>query len=171
MDAFPRYISTIHSQCSDIESRQVLLGNLIEEERGEENHPELWLRFCEALGASRKQVKNVDKLDTTKELIDGYFQLTRSSYAKGVGALYAYERQVPAVAESKIDGLKAFYGIDSEEGLKFFKVHITADQWHSEECLALINKLPEDQKAEAFDGAAIGAKLLWKFLDGIQATC
>ncbi len=41
--AFPRYISAIHSRCSDIKNRQVLLANLIEEESGEENHPELWL--------------------------------------------------------------------------------------------------------------------------------
>ena len=163
VEAFPRYISAIHSQCEDIESRQVLLG--------EESHPELWLRFAETLGASRQEVKNVDKLDNTKNLVDGYFELARASYAKGLGALYAYERQVPAVAESKISGLKEFYNIDSEDGLKFFNVHITADQWHSAECLALIEKLPENQKAEAYDGAIEGAKLLWNFLDGVQARC
>ena len=103
-------------------------------------------------------------------MVDGYFKLARNSYAKGLGALYAYERQVPAVAESKISGLKAFYDIDNENGLKFFNVHITADQWHSAECLALIEKLPEKQKAQAFDGAVEGAKLLWNFLDGIQAS-
>ena len=54
--------------------------------------------------------------------------------------------------------------------MKFFNVHITADQWHSAECLALIEKLPEKQKAQAFDGAVEGAKLLWNFLDGIQAS-
>jgi pyrroloquinoline-quinone synthase len=171
VEAFPRYISAIHSQCDDIESRQVLLDNLTEEEKGEENHPELWLRFAETLGTTRQEVKNVDKLYNTKNLVDGYFELARTSYAKGLGALYAYERQVPAVAESKIAGLKAFYNIDNENGLKFFNVHITADQWHSSECLELIEKLPEQQKAEAFDGAVEGAKLLWKFLDGIQASC
>ncbi|HJD53899.1 MAG TPA: hypothetical protein LFW11_00625 [Rickettsia endosymbiont of Proechinophthirus fluctus] len=34
-------LSAIHSKCSDIQARQILLGNLIEEEQGEENHPEL----------------------------------------------------------------------------------------------------------------------------------
>lgn len=171
VDAFPRYISTIHSQCKDIESRQVLLGNLTEEESGEENHPELWLRFAEKLGASRQQVKNAELLENTRSLVEGYFDLARSSYAKGLGALYAYERQVPEVAQSKIDGLKKFYNIDSEEALKFFKVHITADQWHSEECEALIEKLSPEEKVEAYQGAIEGAKLLWGFLDGMQANC
>jgi len=42
--AFPRYLSAIHSRCADIATRQAILENLIEEERGSENHPELWLR-------------------------------------------------------------------------------------------------------------------------------
>jgi pyrroloquinoline-quinone synthase len=171
VEAFPRYISTIHSQCDDISSRQVLLGNLTEEEKGEENHPELWLRFSESLGVTREEVKNVTKLDNTNNLIEGFFQLARTSYAKGLGALYAYERQVPEIAKSKIAGLKEFYNIISTEGLKFFNVHITADEWHSEECLGLIEKLsPEDQE-EAFDGAIEGARLLWKFLDGVHTNC
>jgi pyrroloquinoline-quinone synthase len=171
VESFPRYISTIHSQCADIESRQVLLANLVDEEQGEENHPELWLRFAEKLGSTRSEVKNVDKLENTKALIDGYFNLAKKSYALGLGALYAYERQVPAVAKSKIDGLKKFYNIQDEEGLKFFTVHMKADEWHSEEVADLIMKLSDEQQVEAFDGAVKGAKLLWQFLDGIQATC
>ena len=32
--AFPRYLSAIHSRCDDIATRQAVLENLIEEERG-----------------------------------------------------------------------------------------------------------------------------------------
>ena len=45
VSAFPRYISTIHSMCADINNRQVLLDNLVDEEKGSENHPELWQRL------------------------------------------------------------------------------------------------------------------------------
>src|SRR5687768_4747226 len=41
--AFPTYVSAVHSRCEDVSIRQELLENLIEEERGTENHPELWL--------------------------------------------------------------------------------------------------------------------------------
>src|SRR5688500_19221606 len=47
--AFPTYVSAVHSRCDDVALRQELLENLIEEERGTENHPELWLRFAEGL--------------------------------------------------------------------------------------------------------------------------
>ena len=171
VDAFPRYISTIHSKCADIESRQVLLGNLTEEEKGPENHPELWLRFAEGLGTTRAEVKGATLNKETQELVEGYYELANQSYAKGLGALYAYERQVPEVAKSKIDGLEKFYGITTEQALKFFNVHITADEWHSEECADLIKKLsPQDQQIAA-NGAVEGAKLLWKFLDGMEVSC
>ncbi len=169
--AFPRYISSIHSKCDDIKSRQVLLGNLIEEEQGEENHPELWLRFAENLGTSREEVEKAELGEKTKALIEGFFKLAGESYAKGIGALYAYERQVPEVAKSKIDGLEKFYDIKSEQALKFFKVHIHADEWHSEECANLIKNLSVQDQKEAKKGAVEGAKLLWQFLDGVSVQC
>lgn len=168
VSAFPRYISTIHSKCADINSRQVLLDNLIDEEKGPENHPELWQRFAESLGVNRERVVNAQLNKETKELIDGFFALCHESYAKGLGALYAYEYQVPDVATSKIDGLKKFYNLHGEHGLKFFHVHIGADEWHSQECINLLNNLPAKEQEEARAGANAAAKLLWKFLDGVN---
>ena len=55
---FPRYLSSIHSNCEDIKTRQILLDNLIDEEKGEENHPELWMRFAEGMGNSRQKIKH-----------------------------------------------------------------------------------------------------------------
>ena len=168
---FPRYISKIHSECDDITSRQVLLGNLIEEEKGDENHPELWLRFAEGLGVKRSDVENAELKQETRNLVDGFFKLADASYAKGLGALYSYERQVPEVAKSKIEGLEKFYGITGEQALKFFNVHIAADEWHSEECASLIEKLSPEEQEEAKKGALEGAKLLWQFLDGMVKHC
>ena len=55
--AFPRYVSAVHANCEDQTTRQALLENLISEDRGEKNHPELWLRFAEGLGQKREDVK------------------------------------------------------------------------------------------------------------------
>src|SRR5919197_5483420 len=63
--AFPRYLSAIHAQTADLETRRHLLDNLIDEERGEENHPELWLRFAEGIGAARSEVRSADPLPST----------------------------------------------------------------------------------------------------------
>jgi pyrroloquinoline-quinone synthase len=165
--AFPRYISSIHSLCEKIEDRQVLLENLIDEEQGAENHPELWMQFAEGLGCSRENCRT-QELNSTKKLVEEYFEITRSSYASGLGALYAYERQSPEVAKSKIDGLQKFYNIQDEQTLKFFTVHMEADEWHTEECANLLDEMNQDDQQAALGGAIKGAQLLWNFLDEMQ---
>ncbi len=125
--AFPRYISGIHSLCPNLKMRQVLLGNLIEEEQGDENHPELWQRFAEGLGVARSELCENAQIKETRELVDGYFDIVKSDFAAGLGALYAYERQTPEVSKSKIEGLKKHYSINDERSLKFFTVHMEAD--------------------------------------------
>ena len=166
--AFPRYISGIHTQCSDLKTRQVLLGNLIEEEQGAENHPELWKQFGEGLGLSRVEFDEKPQLSATNALVDGYFDHVRSDFSAGLGALYAYERQTPEVATSKIEGLCNHYGITDERTLKFFDVHADADVWHREECAKLIEGLSEAEQQKVLEGAEAGAKLLWGFLDGMM---
>ncbi|WCR58518.1 MAG: PqqC-like protein [Wolbachia endosymbiont of Ctenocephalides felis wCfeJ] len=166
--AFPRYISSIHSLCPNLKMRQVLLGNLVEEEQGDENHPELWQRFAEGLGVSRSDLREDAQIKETQELVDGYFDIVRSGFAMGLGALHAYERQTPEVSKSKIDGLKKHYSINDERSLQFFTVHMHADEWHSEECANLIADLNEEEQGKVMQGAKKGAKLLWGFLDGMM---
>ena len=59
--AFPRYVSGIHTQCDDLSARKALLDNLVDEESGDEHHPELWLRFAEGLGESREVVQKLPR--------------------------------------------------------------------------------------------------------------
>lgn len=48
--AFPTYLSAVHAKCDDQATRQQLLSNLIDEEAGSPNHPDLWKKFAEGLG-------------------------------------------------------------------------------------------------------------------------
>ena len=56
--AFPTYVSGVHSHCEDAALRQELLENLIEEERGEQNHPFLWRRFAASVGAAESDLSS-----------------------------------------------------------------------------------------------------------------
>src|ERR1700709_2270989 len=49
--AFPTYLSAVHAQCDDQPTRRQILSNLIDEEAGHPNHPELWLKFADSLGS------------------------------------------------------------------------------------------------------------------------
>ena len=115
--------------------------------------------------AVRGQVLNAE----TRALIDTLRKLSRQSYAAGLGALYAYESQFPGVASAKIEGLIDRYGIADEPTLRFFRVHESADVEHSAVCRDLLDRLPEDQKAEAIAAGEELAGALWNFLSGVEA--
>ena len=168
--AFPTFLSAMHHQTEDIAIRQMLLENLIEEERGTENHPELWLRFCDSLGLSRDEVLASTASHATRKLIDAVRETARNGELhEGLAALYAYESQVPAVAKSKIDGLAKWYGITADRDIAFFSVHIEADVVHSEASRTLLNQICDTPEKVASAGEAASRTLdaLYGFLDSV----
>jgi pyrroloquinoline-quinone synthase len=168
--AFPTYVSGVHSQCDDLATRQMLLENLIDEERGPENHPELWLRFAEGLGVARADVRNASLLPSTEASVANLKSLTLSQdYRKGLAALYGYESQIPSVARTKREGLKTFYGIADERAISFFRVHESIDILHQKTARDVLTRSCETSanRATAIDGARGAAQALWHFLDGV----
>ena len=171
--AFPTYVSATHAACNDIETRQMLLENLIEEERGDDNHPELWLRFAEGLGTQRDEVHNHKALPKTMQSVRILKQLAMSENAEvGMAALYAYEHQIPSVSTTKIDGLKKFYNISDTKSLSFFTEHEEADVIHSQctrEALVKLCSTPEKEE-RALQAAEEAADALNLLLDGVVET-
>ena len=125
--------------------------------------------FACGLGESEEAVRAQGLNPETQALIDTFRRLSRRSYASGLGALYAYESQFPAVASAKIEGLIERYGISDEQTLRFFRVHESADVEHSAVCRALLDRLPDDEKAEAVAAGEELAGALWNFLSGVEA--
>ena len=171
--AFPTYVSGVHSRCDDVSIRQQLLENLIEEERGEENHPELWLRFAEALGVTREGARGAELLPSTKDSVRSLQSLTQSAdYREGLAALLAYESQIPEVAQTKREGLKSFYGIEDERAVAFFRVHESIDVLHQQVEMQILEEHCQSQADQdrAIASARDAAKALWSFLDGVSAA-
>lgn len=168
---FPRYVSAAHAACDDIRVRQLLLENLIDEDRGEGNHPELWMRFADGLGVDRDEVRDARLLPKTRASVGEMVRLTRSeNFRDGLAALYAYESQVPMVARTKREGLAAFYGIEDARAVEFFTVHEEADIEHSgvERRLLAAHCRTDEAQERALEAAESAAKALWLFLDGVQ---
>jgi pyrroloquinoline-quinone synthase len=75
---------------------------------------------------------------------------------------------VPAVAASKIDGLKRHYGIDDDETLRFFTVHLEVDERHAEVARELLERtVPADERQTALHAASDALDALWRLLDGV----
>ena len=167
--AFPRYISATHSICDDIEKRKILLENLNDEENANGDHPKLWKNFAGAMGADKEKIDEIEPDWFTKDMIDNFFSQARSSYAEGLASLYTYERQIPEIAETKIQGLKKYYGVNSKEGLEFFEAHKSADVVHRAECEKLLDSLSKDEQDKAEKASVMTAKYLWNFLSGMTS--
>jgi len=168
--AFPTYLSAVHAKCDDQATRKQLLDNLIDEEAGSPNHPDLWKQFAKGLGVEDVDLAKTEKEPETKNLI-GTFRTVcgEGSTAEGLAALYAYESQIPAVAESKIDGLRRHYGIDSPRALAYFEVHIQADQEHSKVERDLLERYVDETNAAAvMQSVEKVLAALWEMLSGVE---
>ncbi|NJP09571.1 MAG: CADD family putative folate metabolism protein [Leptolyngbyaceae cyanobacterium RU_5_1] len=175
--AFPTYVSAVHFNTphfkTSIAVRQELLENLIEEERGSQNHPALWRRFSEALGATDAELIETEVLPTTENLVSTFRQLCLNSpFYAGLAALFTYESQIPAISTTKIAGLQRFYGMTNPDEYRFFSVHQSADEWHAEVELKTIEEYADtpDKQAEVLNVATQAADALWQFLDGVYET-
>jgi pyrroloquinoline-quinone synthase len=168
--AFPRFISAIHTRTVSASARQQLLDNLWDEEHGRDNHAELWLRFAEGIGVSRDNVRSSSPNEATQALVSLYGDLTHEApVPAAVAALYAYEKQVPDVSKSKIDGLKEHYGVDDKRSTAFFAVHGVLDVEHSGAERSMLGELATGADESSIEDATRRTlDAWWNFLSAVD---
>jgi pyrroloquinoline-quinone synthase len=167
--AFPTYLSAVHAKCDDQPTRRQLLDNLMDEEAGSPNHPELWLQFAECLGVSKADAQSTEKWNETKNLIETFRSVCSSGATEeGLAALYAYESQIPAVSESKIKGLIENYHVTERRDYEYFSVHVEADREHSAAERQMLSEYVTDENAAPVS-VAVNRILdaLWEMLSGV----
>lgn len=72
-----------------------------------------------------------------------------------------YERQTSTGVEAKVKSFNNHYSI---------KTHKKTDNWHTEELIVLICKLDEKRQQQVCQSTIEGAKVSWRFLDGVNAS-
>src|SRR5213082_1468445 len=167
--AFPTYLSAVHAKCDDQPTRKQILSNLIDEEAGSPNHPELWKQFADALGVDDVDLAKTVKQSETKNLIGTFRSVCgERSTAEGLAALYAYESQIPAICESKIDGLKKHYGFTDPKHYEYFSVHIEADTKHSADEREMLGSYVDDRNIDNVRTSVHRVlDALWQMLSGV----
>ena len=100
-------------------------------------------------------------------LVDTYFELVGDGPVAALAGLAAYETQASAIASSKADGLRRWYGLDAS-GTEFWDVHAAMDADHGEWAIAALDRLGADP-AEVGAAARRGAEAWWALLDERQA--
>ena len=167
VQAFPTWLSATHANSTDLAMRQEIVANLYDEEMGPENHPELWLRFCDALGLDREAVRRADLLPETREAIAAMRNVCRNEPAvAGLTALYAYESQQPEVMKTKREGLRDLYGVKT--GHDYFEVHETIDVAHSANERRVIAAHVAGHEEAALEATDVALTATYAMLDGIE---
>jgi pyrroloquinoline-quinone synthase len=167
--AFPTYLSAVHARCEDQATRKQLLSNLIDEEAGSPNHLELWKKFAEGLGVDDVDLAKTERQPETDNLIDTFRSVCRErSTAEGIAAVYAYESQIPAICESKIDGLKKYYGFTNPKHYEYFSVHFESDREHSAAERKMLVSYIDNHNIETVRGSVRRVlDALWEMLFGV----
>ena len=177
VEAFPTYLAELGIRVEEGELRRAVLANMTDEKGGEDSfgeperaHSELWLDFVEGMGGSRFPKRK--PVPAIRELISWFHRVaSEGTVEEALAAFYAYESQVPRIAQEKDRGLRALYGAD-ERTRAYFTLHSTADVYHSQvwrkqlEKRIRINPKAAEKALAAAEGAA---KALWKALDGVEA--
>jgi pyrroloquinoline-quinone synthase len=127
----------------------------------EQSHVALWDKFGNALGLSSDEIRLAPANAAAAKLLAHGNELTGNGQAAAV--VWALEVQTPAVAEAKLVGLSAFYGIGPETGGEYFAVHQHLDIEHSAE----LRMLCSDGSQNA---AAVMSEGLWDLLSSVEAA-
>jgi len=173
---FPRAVSALHASCPFAQERIALAESLYEEESGRISgcglpHPELFIRFGEAVGASREEMVEGQALPETAALIDWFELSTRQrSFIEGAAAItLAAEGQVPGAFGSLARSLEKHYGL-SREAVAFWDVHDEADRDHSNVGDHIVVRFATGDEWQTKVRAAVRRSLdcWWRFFDGME---
>ena len=173
--AFPGYLEAFASRLPEGELRAAVMGNFADEmgldSPAARPHDVLWLEFAEGMGATAPEVRTRQPIAEVRELIATFRQVAGTgSAAVALAMFYAYESQVPRVAQEKEHGLRQWYGA-GDRTCAYFTLHRTADVGHSQVWREQLNRfLAEDPKRapEALEAGGQAARALWRALDGIE---
>lgn len=137
VDGFPACLRACAHRLEDGPMRRAVLSNLADEEGcdsqsgGGTPHPELWLDFAEGMGANREAIRHSSCCSEVSHLTDHFRAIAVSgSPEETLAAFYAFESQVPRVAQEKACGLREWYAAD-EKTCGYFTLHATADVYHA----------------------------------------
>ena len=177
VEAFPGYLAQLGVRLEEGELRRAVLANMTDEKGGEDSfgepersHSELWLDFVAGVGGSR--IPKRRPVGEVRKLISWFHRVaSEGTPEEALAAFYAYESQVPRLAQEKDRVLRELYGAD-EKTRGYFTLHATADVYHAQVWRTLLEKRvkanPETAE-KALAAAERAAQALWTVLDGFEA--
>jgi len=144
--------------------RDELAGHAAEERA----HVDVWAGFAAAVGGDTARPPAPE----TAACAEAWAGPGRRSLMGTLVALYAIESAQPAIAATKADGLRRWYGIGEGDGTAYFDLHAERDLEHAAAGRRLIEQrlAGSDEQALLAEAEAV-LRGNWELLDGVERAC
>lgn len=120
-----------------------VISELINNQQEESIHIQSWIKFAGELGVSEYELIHYEGLEKTRKSVLELSELM-NTYEGGACAMYAFEKEIPKISQTKLDGLAEFYGISNENATEYFKLHTEADIRHAASWKNILEKTSTD---------------------------
>ena len=120
-----------------------VITELTENQQEESDHIKPWISFAGELGISEDELISYSGLDKTKKAVSDLSSLM-NTFDSGACAMYAFEKEIPKISQTKLDGLSEFYQIKSDNATEYFKLHTEADIRHTASWRNILEKSNAD---------------------------
>lgn len=138
--AVPKFMTPIIEQAP-----QSVVKELVYNQQEESEHIQPWIKFAGELGISHAELENYEGLEKTKQAVLQLNSLM-NDYESGSCAMYAFEKEIPKISQTKLEGLAEFYGLTTEDATKYFKLHTEADIRHAAAWRNILENASTDQE-------------------------
>ena len=120
-----------------------VITELTENQQEESDHIKPWISFAGELGISDGELIPYSGLNKTKKAVSDLSELM-NTFDGGACAMYAFEKEIPKISQTKLDGLSEFYQITSDNATEYFKLHTEADIRHTASWRNILEKSNAD---------------------------
>ena len=145
--AVPTFVNMIMENAS--QGKDAIAAN----QKEESEHIAPWMKFASSLGVSQRDLEGYSGLEKTRHAVSNLSQLM-TRFEGGTAAMYALEQEIPKMSLSKIDGLRKFYNITTDDAIEYFRLHTEADIRHAALWRKILEKSPIENEEELFNIAS-----------------
>lgn len=129
--AVPELVDNIHENLENYDPRNQYVKAVKNTQYEEYQHIEPWIKFAQSLGIEKQELLKYEGNNEVNLAIENLKESCLSSIVEGASTMYSFEKELPQISKAKIEGLKKFYNIFSDEDITYFKIHQTADIEHA----------------------------------------
>jgi len=154
--AVPAFMTPIIEKAPD-----TVVSELVENQQEESDHIKPWIAFAGELGISEDELVSYSGTSKTQKAVSDLNELM-ITFDGGASAMYAFEKEIPKISQTKLDGMAEFYGMTNDEATEYFKLHTEADIRHASSWRSILEKssIDYDKLVEIADKSISAQHLL-----------